>query len=106
MKKFFVKLYPFLFFILFAKPVFADEPLRITPSIIDNLVNTIIEKLFPFAGLLTFFFIVYGGYMWMMSGGDPAKVKQAQGTLTWAIIGLIFVILVNLILRAILKTVE
>lgn len=106
MKKALVKVNSFFLF-FFASPVFAQEPPQpLNAAIIDALVDTILDKLFPIAGLLAFCFVVYGGYMWMMSGGDPARVKQAQGTLTWAAIGLVFVILVNLILRAILKTVE
>jgi hypothetical protein len=29
--------------------------------------------------LIAFVFIVMGGYMWIVSGGDPSRVKQAQG---------------------------
>jgi len=43
--------------------------------------------------------------MWIMSAGDPDKIKKAQGTLQWSIIGLIFVIIVSLILRAVLDAV-
>jgi hypothetical protein len=28
---------------------------------------------------------IYGGYLWMTSGGEPDKKKRAQGTLTWSI---------------------
>jgi hypothetical protein len=87
--------------------IFAQSslPPRIDGPMIDRLVSTITSKILPMAGLLAFGFIVYGGYMWMMSAGDPDKVKRAQGTLTWAIIGLIFTILVGLILKAILDAV-
>ena len=47
-----------------------------------------------------------GGYMWISSSGDPAKIKQAQGTLTWAIIGLLFTILTPSVLKLVLDLVQ
>ena len=82
-----------------------SSPPRLDVATIQRLVDTVTSKLLPSAGLLAFIFVVYGGYMWMISAGDPDKVKRAQGTLTWAIIGLIFTILVGLILKAILDAV-
>jgi hypothetical protein len=56
--------------------------------------TAMIERVFaifiPLGALLAVAMIVYGGFMWTMSNGDPAKVKQAQGTLTWSVIGLVF----------------
>lgn len=92
---------PFIFF----SKVYAQRPPEINAETIDNLINTITSRLLPIAGLLSFIFIVYGAYMWMISAGDPDKVKKAQGTLQWAIIGLIFVTIVSLILRAVLEAV-
>jgi TRAP-type C4-dicarboxylate transport system permease small subunit len=62
-------------------------------------IGGILEYLVPFAILAAIIFVIIGGYMWISSTGNPDKVKQAQGTLTWAIIGLIFVLLVSLLLQ-------
>jgi TRAP-type C4-dicarboxylate transport system permease small subunit len=62
--------------------------------------DKVLEIIYPVAILLSVLFIIIGGYMWMSSAGNPDKVKQAQGTLTWAIIGLIFVFLTNLLLQS------
>ncbi len=59
--------------------------------------------IFPLAGVICVVFIIIGGYMWIASAGDPAKVKQAQGTLTWAIIGLVFVMVSVLIVRTVIR---
>jgi type IV secretory pathway VirB2 component (pilin) len=81
-----------------------EEPPRIEE------IFTGIDKVFktpvPFAVFLAVLFIVIGGYMWMTSSGEPERVKKAQGTLTWAIIGLIFVLLVYLILNGIVDYIE
>ena len=73
-----------------------DEPLRI--EALFSGFDNILEFIFPFAIILAVAFVIIGGYMWMSSAGNPEKVKQAQGTLTWAILGLVFVLLVRLLL--------
>ncbi|MGI5898066.1 MAG: pilin [Candidatus Dojkabacteria bacterium] len=84
--------------------VFADEPKQLGHFF--DMAEKVFSKIMPIAGLLCVIFIIQGGYMWMTSSGDPAKIQQAQGTLTWAIIGLIFVILSSSILSAIIKAIE
>ena len=64
-------------------------------------LDSVFDYLFPLGILLAVAFVVIGGYMWMSSAGNPDKIKQAQGTLTWAIIGLIFIVMVGLLLRTI-----
>ena len=91
---------------LFGSYIYAQSsPPQLDGKMIQGLLDTVTSKLIPVAGLLAFIFVVYGGYMWIISAGDPEKVKRAQGTLTWAIIGLIFTILVGVILKAILDAV-
>ena len=94
---------------LLVESVFADssgeEIPQINAAMIDNLVQNVTKWVLPIAGLLAFLFVVYGGYMWMMSAGDPDKVKRAQGILQWAVIGMIFTILVSVILQTILDAV-
>ena len=69
---------------------------------IASILDGVMDIVFPVAGVVCLVFIIIGGYMWIASAGDPAKVKQAQGTLTWAIIGLVFVLIVRLIVSAVL----
>lgn len=106
-------LYNLPFFLLgIASPVHAqtqDEPLRIDSDFFDNLLGQnglVFRYLFPLSGLICFLFIVKGGYMWMMSSGDPEKVKRAQGTLTWSVIGMVFVLLTRLILDLVFKIIQ
>jgi len=91
---------------LLTTKVFADDPPTLDPDTIDKIISAITDRLVPFAGLLAFIFVVYGGYMWIISSGDPDKVKRAQGTLQWAIIGLVFTIIAGLIIRAILEAIQ
>ena len=72
------------------------DPPKITDlfSSIDSLIALIFDLLIIVSVLMT----VYGGAMWMLSAGDPQKIKQAQGTITWAIFGLIFSLLIRVVL--------
>lgn len=45
------------------------------------------------AGILALFYLIYGGIRYIRSGGDQEKVKGARETLTYALIGLIIIVL-------------
>ena len=84
-----------------ATPAFAEDPAKI--GAIGDVLERVMYIVFPAAGLICVVFIIIGGYMWIASAGDPAKVKQAQGTLTWAIIGLVFVLISTLVVKTIVS---
>lgn len=89
--------------VLLASPVYADDaPPRIEGGLLSTIIDNILRYIFPIAGLLALVFIIQGGYMWIISAGDPNKVKQAQGTLTWAIIGLVLLMIIFGVLRALI----
>lgn len=58
-----------------------------------ELIKEAIAWAIIFAGVLCIVFIFIGGISFILSGGDDEKVKQAVGTIRYAIIGLIIVIL-------------
>ncbi len=66
---------------------------------ISEIFQNVMELVFPIGGLVAVGMVIYGGYMWMIAGGDPSKAKQAQGVLTWAIIGLLFLAVFGLLLK-------
>lgn len=50
-------------------------------------------------GLLAIGFIIYGGYMYIMSQGDPARAAKGKKTLTAAIIGTVVAMAASLIVN-------
>ncbi len=58
-----------------------------------------------FSALVAVILLVYSGYLFITSAGDPDKVETAQKTLTAAIIGMIVIFLANLIVRFVLENV-
>lgn len=58
---------------------------------IGEVVSVLLLYVVPFAGLAMLLYLLYGGYQYLLSRGDPKAVQQAQGTITTAIIGFIIV---------------
>jgi len=54
---------------------------------IGQVVTQVLILVFPLAGLIVFLFLIYGGYKYMTSQGDPKSIQSAQQTLTYAVIG-------------------
>lgn len=58
-----------------------------------ELIYQLIAYAILAAALLSVAFVFYGGFRFIFSGGDEAKVKAATGTIRHAILGLIITIL-------------
>ena len=94
---------------VYAKPILAaEEPPKLTGDYITigGVLDKIMNIIFPVAGLICVVFVIIGGYMYMTAAGDSSKTKQAQSTLTWAIIGLVFIVLAVAIIKVITNFVE
>src|SRR3972149_9702258 len=59
------------------------------PVVLQNVINALIV----IAGIVSVFMIVWAGYKFVMSEGDPEKISMARKTLIYAIVGLIFIFL-------------
>ncbi|MCC6643891.1 hypothetical protein IT411_04020 [Candidatus Peregrinibacteria bacterium] len=68
---------------------------------IPDVVNKGLAYAILFAGLLSVIFIIIGGFSFILSGGSEDKIKQAVGTIRYAIIGLIITILSVVIVQAV-----
>lgn len=77
-----------------------DSPPRLEGLITSVLF--IVGKIGPAVGLFAFGMVIYGGYLWIASGGDAQKKQKAQSTLTWSIVGLAFFYLIRMFLNWIL----
>ncbi|MDP1891564.1 MAG: pilin [Gemmatimonadaceae bacterium] len=64
---------------------------RIPFETIPALVNFYIKGLLPFVGIWALIFFVFGGIIWLTSGGNPDKIKKAQQMMVWATIGIVFI---------------
>ncbi len=59
----------------------------------DADITMILNWVYGFAGVVAVGFIVYGAVNYVMTQGDPGKIKQAGQTIAFALIGLAVVLL-------------
>ena len=70
---------------------------------ISDLVVDLIKYLLGLVGVLALVMFIYGGILWMTSGGAAEKVKKGKDTLVWAILGLALIFFSYAILEFILE---
>lgn len=58
------------------------------PVIIGNIINVVLG----FLGIVLLFYLLYGGFLWMTSGGDSKGVDSAKAMIRNAIIGLVIIV--------------
>jgi hypothetical protein len=58
-------------------------------SNLGELAGTIITVLLIFIAVLAVGALIYGGYQYITSAGNPESAGKAKSTITWGIIGLI-----------------
>ena len=68
---------------------------------VGDLVNRIVQFLIPLAAVILLLVFIWGGYDFMMSQGNPEKVKSAQAKLTTGIIGLVLLLMAYALVRLI-----
>lgn len=68
---------------------------------LGKLMSDIIQIMIAVGGILCIIFIIVGGFKFVTSGGDEKKLASAKGTLTYAIVGLIVIILAFVILQVV-----
>lgn len=63
--------------------------LKCLPAVFQNVITAAVA----FAGLIALIFIILSGIKLIVSGDDPKQVEGARHTLTYAIAGLLLVLL-------------
>ncbi|MGA3291648.1 MAG: hypothetical protein ABSC49_00705 [Candidatus Microgenomates bacterium] len=74
-----------------------------TISDLESVFTRVVSLALGLAGITLFILLIVGGFKYITSGGDPKAVEGAQKTLTYAIGGLIVILLSYLILVLISK---
>ena len=67
-----------------------------------TIVLNILYDISMLVGLAAIIFVIFGGYKYIMSNGEPGKVAQAKTIITNAAIGLVIGILATVIVNTIL----
>lgn len=91
-KKIFINIFTLLT-LLSTKITFAQEstsPLSnpLKAQSIPQLIGIIINAVLGIVGSIALLMFIYGGFMWLTSGGNDTKIKEGRKTLIWSILGL------------------
>lgn len=79
-----------------------EGPLKNITHIAD-LINILFTFIYPLAAILMFFFLVWGGWDFLLSGGSPEKIKSGKARITYALAGFLLLISSFLIVRLVAK---
>jgi hypothetical protein len=61
-------------------------------STISDILNTFVSKyLFPLLGFLLLIWMVYAGYEWLISEGNPKSIANARNKIIWGIVGFLII---------------
>jgi hypothetical protein len=66
-------------------------------------VATVINYALYLAGILAVIFIIYGGFQYITSRGNETQAKSGARTLTYAVIGLVLIILSYVIINVLVS---
>jgi hypothetical protein len=86
--------------VVHAQTVNVVNPIQATS--VPLLVNSVIRTILGVVGALALFMFVYGGVLWMTSGGNSTRIEKGKDTLIWATIGLFIIFASYAILNFIL----
>ncbi len=73
-----------------------------TDTTLNNVIKTVINLFSLIVGFVSVLMIIYGGFRYITSGGDPNNVKIAKSTILYAIIGLVVVAVAQVLVRIVL----
>lgn len=65
-------------------------PVGFSPDL-TALLTSLLSVVIAVVALLVFFYLIWGGFSWITSGGDKGKTEQARGKILAAVVGLIIV---------------
>lgn len=68
---------------------------------IGNIASAFIALMLAIGVFLSFGYLLYGGFLWVQSGGDKQKLDKARRTIIYSIVGLIIMSLALVIINVI-----
>lgn len=68
---------------------------------LGHIISRILQFILPLAGVVLLFVLIWGGYDYTLSQGNPEKVKAAQAKITTGLIGFGLLVLSYLLVKLI-----
>ena len=66
---------------------------------LGDLISVFLNIVFYAAGFLAFFYLVWGAFSYIMAQGKKEDLAKARARITWAIVGLMIILLAFMIAK-------
>lgn len=83
-------------------PTNLTNPLSVNS--VPELIGKVINGILGVVGSLALLMFIYGGFTWMLSGGNASSVERGKNILMWAAIGLVIIFMSYALVSFIIKT--
>jgi hypothetical protein len=97
-------------FLLAAPAVAAAAPTTLVNPLGTNdiriVIGTIIKGLLGISSVVALMMFVWGGMLWVTSGGNGERVKKGKDTLIWATIGLVVLFAAYALVNAVIGVIS
>jgi amino acid transporter len=70
-----------------------------------QVIANVITVFLGVVGAIALIFFIWGGFLWLTSGGSPERVQKGRQTLVWATLGLILIFASYGITRAVFQAI-
>jgi len=78
------------------------QPGGCQPTLIIDIILKAVNVLLAPAGAIAFGALVYGGYLYMTSGGDESRASRAKNTIVYALLGLAVIGIAGLVVNVVI----
>lgn len=99
--------YKFMALSLVLLPSMANAAVLTNPlgtTNINSIIGRVISAILGISGSVALLMFVWGGFQWLIAGGNSARIKKGKDTLMWAALGLAVIVgayaLVNTVVTA------
>jgi uncharacterized membrane protein len=75
---------------------------NLTAGNLGGLIGSLLQFIFVIAVLVALFYLIYGGFRWLVSSGDKTQVAAAREHIVAAVIGLVIIFLSYFLLSLLL----
>jgi len=76
---------------------------EVNENFLLDWLGKVAEKFISIVGAIALLMFIYGGFMWLTSGGEPDKIKKGKDVVIWSVVGLAIIfssyLLVSIILQ-------
>lgn len=77
------------------------DPLPAGLTEIEAIFSNVVSVIVGLSFIATLVMLIFAGFKYLTSGGEPKAIQQAHLTVTWALLGILFLAIAWLILQLI-----